>query len=153
MTYLLTRESVRAAQACYSDSKIDEIVPSEGLTPRQVAELNIPLADIVWALVCACNLPLRQVVFFAQNCVGAETVDASAHAAADARATRAYATRAAARAATRAAADAAADARATRAYAAAARAANAADRAAAARAATHREQIAELLRMFEEIEA
>ena len=59
MTYLLTRESARAAGACYTDSRIAALVPPEGLTIRQVVALALPLEDIVWAITQAMGLPDR----------------------------------------------------------------------------------------------
>jgi len=59
MTCLLTRGSARAACACYSDERIDELVPPEGLTLAQVVKLDIPLGDIVWAITKAMGLPDR----------------------------------------------------------------------------------------------
>lgn len=57
MAYLVTRESLRSAGACYSNRRIEEVVPPEGLTPRQVSELHIPTADRVWALSYAAGAP------------------------------------------------------------------------------------------------
>ncbi len=37
MTYRLTRESARAAGACYSDKRLAELIPPEGLTLDDVA--------------------------------------------------------------------------------------------------------------------
>jgi hypothetical protein len=54
MTFLITRESCRKANACYSDKKLAQLIPSEGLTPQQVAELtNVPADDRHWILVHA----------------------------------------------------------------------------------------------------
>ena len=52
---MLTRESARAAGACYNDARIAELVPAGGLTPAQVIALDIPLLDRYWALRCACG--------------------------------------------------------------------------------------------------
>jgi hypothetical protein len=51
----LTRESARAAGACYSDERIACLVPPLGLTPAQVARLPIPPGDRYWALAMACG--------------------------------------------------------------------------------------------------
>jgi hypothetical protein len=51
----LTRESARAARACYSDDRIACLVPPLGLTPAQVARLPIDPLDRYWALVKACG--------------------------------------------------------------------------------------------------
>jgi hypothetical protein len=53
MGYLLTRESARKANACYSDEQLAELLPIEGLSPRQVSSLNIPIDDRLWALCYA----------------------------------------------------------------------------------------------------
>ena len=53
--HTLTRESARAAGACYSDERLAELIPEEGLTPAQVAALDIPADDRRWALVYACE--------------------------------------------------------------------------------------------------
>jgi hypothetical protein len=50
---MITRASLRAARACYPDARIAELVPAEGLSPAQVAALDIPAEDRHWALRCA----------------------------------------------------------------------------------------------------
>jgi len=55
----LTRESARAAGACYSDERIACLVPLLGLSPAQVARLPIPHGDRHWALVMACGANQR----------------------------------------------------------------------------------------------
>jgi hypothetical protein len=68
MTYRLTRESARAAGACYSDARVAALVPPEGLAPTEVAALDIPLEDRVWALLCGCDVSRDSVVAFARLC-------------------------------------------------------------------------------------
>lgn len=51
--FLLTRESARLAQACYSDGVIASLVPEAGLHLREVASLPIPTDDRVWAIISA----------------------------------------------------------------------------------------------------
>ena len=47
----ITRESCRAVGACYSDGDLAEIIPPEGLTPREVAALDaVPICDRAWVL-------------------------------------------------------------------------------------------------------
>jgi hypothetical protein len=53
VTARITRESLRAARACYSDARIAELVPAKGLSPAEVAALPIPAVDRHWALVYA----------------------------------------------------------------------------------------------------
>jgi hypothetical protein len=69
--YRLTRASARAADACYSDARIAELVPPEGLSPEEVAELDIPAEDRRWALICACGAPPLLLTLFAYSCVTA----------------------------------------------------------------------------------
>jgi hypothetical protein len=68
MTYRLTRASARAAGSCYSDARLAELVPPDGLSPAEVAELDIPLEDRVWALICACGAPQEISAVFARMC-------------------------------------------------------------------------------------
>jgi hypothetical protein len=58
--HLLTRESARAAKACYTDERIAALVPPEGLTPAQVAVLPVPAPDRFWALNRACGATPRE---------------------------------------------------------------------------------------------
>jgi hypothetical protein len=55
--YILTRASALKAGACYSDDRLAELIPPEGLTPVQVAELPIPPEDRHWALCYAMGVP------------------------------------------------------------------------------------------------
>jgi hypothetical protein len=167
MQYRITRESCRAAGACWSDARLAAIIPEGGFSPAEVAALEkVTLADRVWALIRASGISHHDRASFAirtaRRAVGqiAPPGPRSAHAldvaerylAGDATreelraATRAAATRAAAYAyAAYAAARAAAATRAA-AYAAAAAAYYAADAAASAsRDAERRAQLADLL--------
>lgn len=63
--HIQTRESVRAAESCYNDEKIDRLVPPEGNTPRQVAELPISLDDRLWGLIYSCGASKELLVSFA----------------------------------------------------------------------------------------
>jgi hypothetical protein len=83
MTYRLTRESARAAGACYSDARVAALVPPEGLAPTEVAALDIPPEDRVWALTCACGTPRDLWVVFARACEERAVDYAAATAAAD----------------------------------------------------------------------
>jgi hypothetical protein len=54
VTFLVTRESCRKAKISFSDEKLVELIPEEGLTPQQVAQLaSIPAKDRHWILVYA----------------------------------------------------------------------------------------------------
>ena len=56
----ITRESLRQAGACYSDERIAELVPPEGLTPAEVAaKTDLPVVDRHWALVHAAGASAR----------------------------------------------------------------------------------------------
>ena len=50
---MLTRESARAAGACYDDARIARLIPVAGISPSQTMALDIPLLDRYWALCCA----------------------------------------------------------------------------------------------------
>jgi hypothetical protein len=53
-TYLVTRNSCRKANSCYSDEELAELIPLEGLTPQQVAGLvSVSAEDRHWALAHA----------------------------------------------------------------------------------------------------
>ena len=59
----ITREQLRRWGACYDDDRIAELVPEAGLTPLEVASLDIPAEDRLWVLlrediVPACDLRL-----------------------------------------------------------------------------------------------
>jgi hypothetical protein len=78
MTYRLTRESARAAGACYDDDRIAELVPLGGLAPTEVAALDIPPEDRVWALLCACGAPQEISAAFARLCEDRAAASAAA---------------------------------------------------------------------------
>ena len=55
MTHTITREFLRQQRACYFDepngeAKVNALVPPEGLTPLQIARLDIPEPDRIWVL-------------------------------------------------------------------------------------------------------
>jgi hypothetical protein len=62
---MITRELLRQWHACYSDERIAELVPVEGLTPLQVCDLDIPVDDKFWVLLREEIIPLRQLREFA----------------------------------------------------------------------------------------
>ena len=64
----LTRESARAAGACYSDERIACLVPQLGLTPAQVVRLPVDPFDRYWALVHACGATLETRLGAAEWC-------------------------------------------------------------------------------------
>jgi len=47
----ITRIMLRSWNACYSDEEISTLVPESGLTPLEVAELNILVVDRLWVLL------------------------------------------------------------------------------------------------------
>ena len=62
MTHTITREFLRQHGACYynednGETKVDALVPPEGLSPLQVARLAIPAQDRVWVLTRNGALP------------------------------------------------------------------------------------------------
>jgi len=66
--YILTRKSAREAGACYSDDRLAELIPPEGLTAAQVAELPIPPEDRHWALCYAMGVPAATLRLHAVWC-------------------------------------------------------------------------------------
>jgi len=68
MGYLLTRESARKAGACYDDKRLATLIPVEGSSPRQVAELEIPIDDRIWALCNAVGASDKTLRLFAVWC-------------------------------------------------------------------------------------
>ena len=55
----ITREQLRRWGACYTDKKIAELVPEDGLTPLEVAALDIPKKDRMWVLLREDVIPAR----------------------------------------------------------------------------------------------
>ncbi len=59
----ITRERLRSWRVCYSDARIAELVPPEGVTLEQVLDSSIPHADKIWVadriLSRAARLELR----------------------------------------------------------------------------------------------
>lgn len=47
----ITRSMIRDWDACYTDERIAELVPREGLTPLQVLDLKIPASDRLWTVL------------------------------------------------------------------------------------------------------
>ena len=47
----ITRKQLRLWGACYNDERIAELVPEDGLTPLEVAALDIPVNDRLWVLL------------------------------------------------------------------------------------------------------
>src|SRR5512137_2140094 len=66
--HILTRQSARNANACYSDEQLAEVIPEEGLTPAGVAALEIPIEDRIWALCRAVGADNRTLRLFACRC-------------------------------------------------------------------------------------
>ncbi len=62
MVDLITRERLRAWDACYSDEKIAELVPVEGLSPLAVCDLQtVTAADRLWVLLREEIIPAREL--------------------------------------------------------------------------------------------
>lgn len=47
----ITRKQLRLWGACYDDAKIASIVPDDGMTPLEIAALEIPVEDRLWVLL------------------------------------------------------------------------------------------------------
>ncbi len=59
---LITRERLRTWNACYSDEKIAELVPVEGLSPLAVCDLQtVTVADRLWVLLREEIIPAREL--------------------------------------------------------------------------------------------
>jgi hypothetical protein len=67
MCQVITRDSLRAAGACYDDERVSALVPPEGITPLEVLDLGIPVDDRIWAVV-HCGLTAREARLFAAWC-------------------------------------------------------------------------------------
>jgi len=52
---MITRKSILDARPCpdYPEGRVYELVPEDGVTPRQVAESDLPIKDRHWVLVHA----------------------------------------------------------------------------------------------------
>ena len=77
----ITREQLRRWGACYDNDRIAELVPEAGLTPLEVASLDIPAEDRLWVLlrediVPACDLRLLACGWAEAACVKAGCNDA-----------------------------------------------------------------------------
>ena len=57
----ITREQLRQWGACYNDERIAELVPEAGLTPLEVAALDIPVNDRLWVLLREDIIPAREL--------------------------------------------------------------------------------------------
>jgi hypothetical protein len=58
---LITRQTLRYWDACYSDEKIATLVPAEGLTPLQILDLDIPPQDRLWVVLREEVIPAREL--------------------------------------------------------------------------------------------
>lgn len=61
----VTRERLKEAGCCYPQGAVDALVPPEGLTPAQVARLDVPYHDRTWAIMRASGLSREGEVEFA----------------------------------------------------------------------------------------
>ena len=72
----VTRELLRAANSCYGAARENELIPVKGLTIREVAQLDIPAKDKIFAICYASNAPdnaLREFACWcARNALNAE---------------------------------------------------------------------------------
>lgn len=68
----ITRKQLRLWGACYNDERIAELVPEAGLTPLEVAALDIPAEDRLWVLLREDIIPARELRLLA--CGWAEAV-------------------------------------------------------------------------------
>jgi hypothetical protein len=57
----ITREKLRLWGACYNDERIATLVPEAGLTPLEVAALDIPTEDRLWVLLRESVIPAREL--------------------------------------------------------------------------------------------
>ena len=58
----ITRELLRDWYACYSDDRIHELVPVEGLTPAQVLDrTDVPVEDRLWVVLRESVIPRREL--------------------------------------------------------------------------------------------
>ena len=64
----VTRDLLRAANSCYGAARENELIPENGLTIREVAELDIPVRDKIWAICYASNAPDNALREFACWC-------------------------------------------------------------------------------------
>ena len=55
----ITRKQLRLWGACYDDAEIASLVPESGLTPMEIAALDIPAGDRLWVLIREEVLPDR----------------------------------------------------------------------------------------------
>ena len=67
----ITREKLRLWGACYDDEQIAALVPEDGLTPLEIAALEIPAEDRMWVLLREDVIPARAMRLLA--CDWAET--------------------------------------------------------------------------------
>ncbi len=64
---MITREQLRLWRACYSDARIAELVPPEGVTLEQVLDSDIPHKDKMWASMHALPRAARLEVLARQT--------------------------------------------------------------------------------------
>lgn len=65
---LITRELLLEWRACYTNERIAELVPPEGLTPLQVLDLPIPWRHALWVLRHEEVVPDRELRLFDCRC-------------------------------------------------------------------------------------
>jgi hypothetical protein len=58
---IITRQLLRDWQACYTDERIAELVPAEGLTPIQILDANCPAEDRLWVILREAIIPAKEL--------------------------------------------------------------------------------------------
>jgi hypothetical protein len=57
MDILITRQSLRDADACYDDATLSSLIPEDGITLDEGLALCVPVEDKHWALCYAAGVP------------------------------------------------------------------------------------------------
>jgi hypothetical protein len=57
----ITRKILRQWGACYTNARIATLVPAKGLTPLEIAALDIPATDRLWVLLREEIIPAREL--------------------------------------------------------------------------------------------
>lgn len=57
----ITRKILRQWCACYTDARIAALVPEDGMTPMEIAALDIPAEDRLWVLLREEIIPAREL--------------------------------------------------------------------------------------------
>jgi len=57
----ITRQLLRDWYACYTDERINDLGPVDGLTPLQVLDANCPAEDRLWVILRESVIPAREL--------------------------------------------------------------------------------------------